>query len=164
MTVDDCCIEECEVSTTVYNFQVEDFHTYFVGENKVWVHNADYSENLIPNKADGLRREETAQKQLNEKYPESEGYRIEGEKILRDSSGKKVIDPETGTGRRVDFVVDKNGEIVDSVEITSPTADKTAQMAKEMRIRQNGGNYVRLSDKSLVEIPSNITTRIVRLP
>ncbi|MCD7742138.1 MAG: hypothetical protein LUI06_08045 [Ruminococcus sp.] len=64
----------------------------------------------------------------------------------------------------VDFVVGKNGKIVDSVEITSLTADKTAQMAKEMRIRQNGGNYVRLSDKSLVEIPSNIITRIVRLP
>ncbi len=41
LTVDDCYIEECEVSTTVYNFQVEDYHTYFVGENKVWVHNAE---------------------------------------------------------------------------------------------------------------------------
>ncbi len=165
LTVDGLFRESCnDEVATVYNFQVEDYHTYFVGDNCILVHNADYSENLIPNKADGLRREETAQKQLNEKYPESEGYRIEGEKILRDSSGKKVIDPETGTGRRVDFVVDKNGKIVDSVEITSPTADKTAQMAKEMRIRQNGGNYVRLSDKSLVEIPSNITTRIVRLP
>ena len=25
----------------VYNFQVEDFHTYHVGENGVWVHNAN---------------------------------------------------------------------------------------------------------------------------
>ena len=24
---------------TVYNFEVDDFHTYFVGENRVWVHN-----------------------------------------------------------------------------------------------------------------------------
>jgi hypothetical protein len=24
----------------VYNFQVEDYHTYYVGENGVWVHNA----------------------------------------------------------------------------------------------------------------------------
>ncbi len=28
---------------TVYNFEVEDFHTYFVGEVGVWVHNADYT-------------------------------------------------------------------------------------------------------------------------
>ena len=151
-------------SEKVYNFRVDECHTYFVGRKYILVHNADYSENLIPNKADGLRREESAQKQLNEKYPESEGYRVEGEKYLRDSSGKKVIDPETGTGRRIDFVVDKNGKVVDSIEVTSPTADKTAQMAKEMRIRQNGGNYVRMSDKSLVEIPSSLKTRILRLP
>lgn len=25
----------------MYNFQVEDFHTYYVGENGVWVHNSD---------------------------------------------------------------------------------------------------------------------------
>ena len=42
LLVDGYCIEECEAPTTVYNFQVEDYHTYFVGESKVWVHNADY--------------------------------------------------------------------------------------------------------------------------
>ena len=36
----DCIIEECENPETVYNFQVEDYHTYFVGECEVWVHNA----------------------------------------------------------------------------------------------------------------------------
>ena len=32
-------IEECENPVTVYNFQVEDYHTYFVGNCAVWVHN-----------------------------------------------------------------------------------------------------------------------------
>ncbi|PJZ81227.1 hypothetical protein CH359_09110 [Leptospira meyeri] len=27
---------------TVYNFEVEGYHTYFVGEVGVWVHNAEY--------------------------------------------------------------------------------------------------------------------------
>ena len=31
-----------EKPTTVYNFQVEDFHTYHVGECCIWVHNANY--------------------------------------------------------------------------------------------------------------------------
>jgi hypothetical protein len=31
---------------TVYNFEVEDFHTYFVGEDGVWVHNQDCSGGL----------------------------------------------------------------------------------------------------------------------
>ncbi|PJZ78545.1 TIGR04388 family protein [Leptospira neocaledonica] len=37
-------IESIEVEDrkeTVYNFEVEDFHSYFVGENGVWVHNVD---------------------------------------------------------------------------------------------------------------------------
>ena len=35
-------IEKAAEPVDVYNFQVEDYHTYFVGGNKVWVHNADY--------------------------------------------------------------------------------------------------------------------------
>jgi hypothetical protein len=44
LSVDDCYIEECDFPTTVYNFQVEDYHTYFVGQSAVWVHNANYDE------------------------------------------------------------------------------------------------------------------------
>ena len=65
--------EVTDAPVKVYNFQVEDYHTYFVGNNYILVHNADYSENLIPNKAEELRREKIAKEQLSEKYPESEG-------------------------------------------------------------------------------------------
>ena len=34
-------IEETAESVSVYNFQVEDYHTYFVGDCAVWVHNAE---------------------------------------------------------------------------------------------------------------------------
>ncbi|TGL23756.1 hypothetical protein EHQ47_05030 [Leptospira bourretii] len=34
-------IEIDERSETVYNFEVDEYHTYFVGETGVWVHNAD---------------------------------------------------------------------------------------------------------------------------
>ena len=43
---------------------------------------------------------------------------------------------------RVDFEIIKDGEVVKSVEVTSETADKTAQLAKEERIRDTGGNYI----------------------
>jgi hypothetical protein len=36
-------IEIDDREETVYNFEVEDFHTYFVGESGVWVHNDNYS-------------------------------------------------------------------------------------------------------------------------
>ena len=34
-------VEKKTTPTFVYNFTVEDFHTYFVGKNKLWVHNGD---------------------------------------------------------------------------------------------------------------------------
>ena len=40
LLIEDYTVEITEEPTTVYNFQVEDFHTYFVGECCIWVHNA----------------------------------------------------------------------------------------------------------------------------
>lgn len=39
LVVSDVTIDER--AETVYNFEVEEFHTYFVGEVGVWVHNDD---------------------------------------------------------------------------------------------------------------------------
>ena len=40
-------------TTTVFNFKVEDYHTYFVGENGILVHNADYDIDLVTNNIQG---------------------------------------------------------------------------------------------------------------
>ena len=41
LIIEDYYIELTEDPISVYNFQVEDFHTYFVGDCAVWVHNAE---------------------------------------------------------------------------------------------------------------------------
>ncbi len=46
--------------------------------------------------------------------------------------------------------------------MTSQTADKTEQTAKENRIRENGGNYIKDKDGNLIEIPADVQTRIER--
>lgn len=120
------------------------------------------AEGILPNKEEGLRRESEVQSELLKKYPESEGYEVIRETLLRDSDGCIVKDPETGEARRIDFVVVKDGVVVDSIEVTSETADKTAQTAKENRIREAGGNYVRTSDGSLAEYPNDLQTTIER--
>ena len=43
----------------VYNFQVEDYHTYFVGTCGVWVHNANYDEAIDIVSKDSKRGRET---------------------------------------------------------------------------------------------------------
>jgi len=119
-------------------------------------------EDILKNKEDGIRRENEVESDLREKYPESKGYKIEKEVYLRDKDGNIVVDPITGEKRRIDFVVTKDGKVVDSVEVTSKTANKDDQMAKEKRIREAGGNYIKDSEGNLVKIPDNVHTRIER--
>lgn len=117
---------------------------------------------IIQNKLDGLAREKDVGKELEKKYPPEKGYIIIPEAYLRDKDGNIVKDPVTGEARRVDFVVIKDGKVVDSIEVTSKTADKTEQTAKEGRIRDAGGNYVKDNNGHLAEIPSTVHTRIER--
>lgn len=39
MAVEKVKLELLNIPVTVYNFEVEDFHTYYVGENSILVHN-----------------------------------------------------------------------------------------------------------------------------
>ena len=125
--------------------------------------NQEVNEKLpIQNKIDGIRREKEVEMELKEKYPESEGYSIEQEVYLRDADGNIVKDQETGKARRIDFAVVKDGEVVDTIEVTSNTASKEAQSAKEERIRESGGNYIKDSNGDIVNIPETVKTRIER--
>ena len=47
LSIEKSNIELTKKPTVVYNFQVEDFHTYHVGENCVLVHNADYDVDIV---------------------------------------------------------------------------------------------------------------------
>lgn len=116
----------------------------------------------IKNKLDGLQREHEVETELKKQYPPEKGYSIVSEAYLRDKDGNIVKDPLTGEARRIDFVVVKGEKVVDSIEVTSKTADKTNQIAKEGRIRQAGGNYIRNYDGKIIEIPAKVNTRIER--
>ena len=115
------------------------------------------------NRISGAAREETVANELMDKYPPEDGYHIERECFLRDETGKITIDPNTGESRRIDFEITKDGEVVKSVEVTSETADKTAQLTKEERIREAGGNYIedRRTDE-LVRFAPDVQTEVIR--
>ncbi|SMB87932.1 RHS repeat-associated core domain-containing protein [Pasteurella testudinis DSM 23072] len=94
----------------------------------------------LKNKVDGLAREKRAQDILERRYGKENVLR---ERILRDANGKKVLDPLTNSGRRVDFVVKGKDGVWRPIEITSKTAPKFEQLAKETRISSIGGTFVR---------------------
>jgi hypothetical protein len=117
----------------------------------------------INNKIEGLRRENYVASQLNKQYPENKGYKVLSEVYLRDKNGTIVKDPVTNEGRRVDFMVTRNGSVVNSIEVTSQTAPKDMQLAKEMRIREIGGNFVRNNEGDLIQLPTKLETIVERL-
>jgi|GEM_PF-5507941 len=116
---------------------------------------------VVVNKGAGTAREVLVGQELRLQYPEAA---IQRETYLRLAEGEKALDPLTQTGRRIDWVVLQDGAVLDSVETTSMTANKAAQIAKEMRIRQAGGVFVRdRATGQLIDI-SQVPTRIVRKP
>ena len=115
------------------------------------------------NRIAGAEREKVVYSELADEYPAENGNHIEKQCSLRDEGGKAIKDPETGKGRIVDAVVIKDGQVIKSVEVTSETADKTTQLAKEDRIREAGGNYV--EDRrtgEFVPFRSGVETEVVR--
>ena len=115
------------------------------------------------NRIFGAEREEVVGGELARDYPPETGNHIERECYLRNAEGEGVKDPVTGEARRIDFAVIKDDEVVKSVEVTSETADKTAQLAKEDRIREAGGNYiVDRRNGEIVPFAHGIKTEVVR--
>ena len=120
-------------------------------------------EGLAANQEAGIAREKVVGDELVHEYPAEAGYHIESQCYLRDKNGEIVRDPETGESRRIDFEVIEDGEVVKSVEVTSETADKTAQLAKEERIRNAGGDYiVDRRTGELVRFAPDVQTEVIR--
>jgi len=112
------------------------------------------------NAAAGSQRQKDVAADLQRQYPLAS---VQNEQYLRDKNGKIVIDPNTGTSRRIDHVVIQNGAVIDVVETTSLTADKVGQQQHEADTRAAGGLYIRdRNTGSLVQVPS--IARIERRP
>lgn len=112
------------------------------------------------NKILSIQRESSVEITLKNLYPEINGYIVKNEVYLVDSSGKKVNDPKTQKGRRIDFVVIK-GKVIKLIEVTSKTAQKKYQLEHENRVRSAGGTYIKVYGK--IYDVSDIETEILRL-
>ncbi|RMR14847.1 RHS repeat domain-containing protein, partial [Pseudomonas syringae group genomosp. 3] len=106
--------------------------------------------NCIPNKVAGTAREARAKDLYGKRYGKEN---VLSERYLRNAEGKIAKDPLTGEARRVDFVIKNSDGSGTAKEITSLTADKTGQLAKEARIREVGGTFIRdPKTKKLIEV------------
>jgi len=118
------------------------------------------AEQAAKNRVEGAARQDSAKADLQKAHPDAS---VQSERTLRTADGKKAVDPLTGTGRRIDNVVIQDGKAVKSAETTSMTADKAAQIAKENRIRESGGTFVRDKETGklvdLKDVPTELDRR-----
>jgi hypothetical protein len=121
-------------------------------------------ERAVTNHEIGHKREKLAEKLLKALFPKSENYQVYGEQYLRDRHGVIALHQESGQSRRIDFLVLKGKEIVQSVEVTGEKVSKAAQLEKEMDIRKHGGRYVLHPESGeLIRWPAGLKTRVIRL-
>ena len=115
-TVEDISNEGLEEPVTVYNFEVADFHTYFVGESGVLVHNT--CDVTWPNKDHTNKTEghwETIQETANTAAAQSDVTDVYVNKGL-----SNVVDNPPHNNRPDVMIVHDNGT-VDLVEVMSKT-------------------------------------------
>ena len=108
----------------------------------------------------GRARQERVDTKLKGKFPDAS---VQKEQYLRNMDGSIAKDPVTGEGRRIDSAVIEKGEGKALVETTSKTADKQPQEAKEVRIREGGGTYVRDRRTGKLVDVKKLPTRIIRV-
>lgn len=120
---------------------------------------------IVKNKMDGIAREERVLKKLSREFGKDN---VIPETYIRNSNGEIIKDMVTGEARRIDFIVKQGDKVVKSIEVTSKSADKALQMAKETRIlkqaKELGGAFIKdPATGKLISFGENIVTTIERL-
>ncbi|MGZ0084918.1 hypothetical protein ACWNXI_04885 [Caldibacillus thermoamylovorans] len=153
-----------DIPTFVKNWDVFEITSYEEADKPLYEQELSKKDIIDLNRKNGDLREEQVYNQLKEMYPEQQGYKIISEAYLRDREGNIVRDDVTGQARRIDFVVIKDGVVVNSIEVTSETASKEEQMAKEERIREKGGNYIKDPETGeIYKFSTEVQTSVWRL-
>ncbi len=124
---------------TVYNLEVEDFHTYFVGESAIWVHNPGPQD---PNGCNGASAGPTSA-DLERSYgaPQPPGGRTGIKPFELDKDGKviqnptlQVVDPNSPpvlvAGKEYIWVVREDGTLVIGEEVPTGNTLPTGQPEK----------------------------------
>ena len=150
LLIEDYTVEVTKQPTTVYNFQVEDFHTYFVGECYIWVHNATCTpENITSLKEhlegtgakDGAKTNGNINGTHNKNNFMSELRQNDGEIIssqpLQNIDGAKIIE-YTGSNGRVHTKTVYDPSVISTEEFVNRSLSAVKNMPGELYDYSNG--------------------------
>ena len=144
--------EILESPIKVYNFEVEDFHTYFVGENCVLVHNECGGR---------LGKEETrAQNREIAEALDDQGFTITGGGGYPKNSDKYIseeyLKPISGNGRKGGNYVDITGEIELNGQKVKVRVNTVDTLADKVTLTSREENARKLINKKIYGEPTLI--------
>lgn len=130
-------LDKLNTPAKVFNFQVEDTHTYFVGLCGVWVHNAECTKQQVmdENRQSGRQAQEERHNELLKTHPETQQ--------------EITIRPYDDSGNLVDYNVrvdEINNDFFNEVK-ASETAPYTKNQQKGYELLQRNGGEIRGAGK-----------------
>ncbi len=129
LIIENFFIEETIEPVDVYNFQVEDYHTYFVGKSNVWVHNAEYGNGHYNNNpSDNPKVLADAVEDPNAVY----GYRPSEDGSLKNFANEDWSNPEfveSAKQKRLQYIEDDKA-IYDMIAEMKNNGCSTEEMAR----------------------------------
>ena len=161
LLIEDYYTELTEEPVSVYNFQVEDFHTYFVGDCAVWVHNAMCQPDKVPDGMGTYKDMKGHHPMAKKAFEGAEGYNmnealsISQSKLLDDfgvkhstitGKQKSLYTAYAKTGNPLTMEAMKNIEIQAMVDSGVPIeyAKETVEAAVEQLIGSGINNPINI--------------------
>ena len=122
-------IEETAESVSVYNFQVEDYHTYFVGECGVLVHN----ECTVPELSDNWKDNITSDSGVRDGTDIPRSFELKGYEV----NGNKVKVHPNATKHMAERVNAANGSILVENEMMISFEESVASVLPNVKDSRN---------------------------
>ena len=144
LTIEDYYIELTEEPVSVYNFQVEDFHTYFVGDFAVLVHNAEYGNGHYNNNpSDNPKVLADAVEDHNAVY----GYRPNEDGSLKNFANEDWSNPEfveNAKQKRLQYIEDDKAiyDVIAEMKNNGCSTEEMARAACDYRNQTRLNSYL----------------------
>ena len=148
LTIEDYYIELTEEPVSVYNFQVEDFHTYFVGDFAVLVHNAEYGNGHYNNNpSDNPKVLADAVEDPNAVY----GYRPNEDGSLKNFANEDWSNPEfveNAKQKRLQYIEDDKAiyDVIAEMKNNGCSTEEMARAACDYRNQTRLNSYLDSDD------------------
>ncbi|CDG36446.1 Hedgehog/intein hint domain protein [Acetivibrio thermocellus BC1] len=139
LVVEEKKLEITDEPVKVYNFKVDDFHTYHVGNNGILVHNANYSKGMSSNIPDYIKDNRVPldkETVLNSKEYQKTNIKVKGAQVYKKGDKYYYRDTfHTGEAAHLEVFDKRGNHIGEANPLTGELIPGTADPMKKIKIK-----------------------------